>query len=230
MIYQAIQRDSCVCGRALVPSGLRRRRQRDGTRRIFRSAWAGPVARGAAPTAVRRLERGQRRGWIADAARRDDGQCGRGRWPSPPRARGQRRAVRHRRAARARAAARAVARAAVRCSRRPRPAPRTAIRTRRSSRSPDVACGGRTGPVRRRQPQIDGRDMIVTYPCDKHAGAPVTFILNLHGTTPLEHALLPARLLRRASVRGVAQPDHRDAELGRAAVGQRRQRRRTSRT
>jgi pimeloyl-ACP methyl ester carboxylesterase len=33
---------------------------------------------------------------------------------------------------------------------------------------------------------LDGRDMIVSYPCGKHEGAPMTFILNLHGTTPLE--------------------------------------------
>jgi len=33
---------------------------------------------------------------------------------------------------------------------------------------------------------MDERPMIVTYPCEKHAGAPATFILNLHGTTPVE--------------------------------------------
>jgi len=33
---------------------------------------------------------------------------------------------------------------------------------------------------------FDGREMIVDYPCNKHEGAPVTFILNLHGTTPVE--------------------------------------------
>jgi hypothetical protein len=32
---------------------------------------------------------------------------------------------------------------------------------------------------------FDGREMIVDYPCGKHEGAPVTFILNLHGTTPV---------------------------------------------
>jgi len=32
---------------------------------------------------------------------------------------------------------------------------------------------------------FDGRDMIVDYPCNKHEGAPMTFILNLHGTTPV---------------------------------------------
>jgi hypothetical protein len=33
---------------------------------------------------------------------------------------------------------------------------------------------------------FDGREMIVDYPCNKHERAPVTFILNLHGTTPVE--------------------------------------------
>lgn len=33
---------------------------------------------------------------------------------------------------------------------------------------------------------FEGRDMIVDYPCNKREGAPVTFILNLHGTTPVE--------------------------------------------
>lgn len=53
---------------------------------------------------------------------------------------------------------------------------------------PDVACGGPTGGFGLGSPnfKIDDRDMIVTYPCNKHAGAPVTFILNLHGTTPIE--------------------------------------------
>jgi pimeloyl-ACP methyl ester carboxylesterase len=30
--------------------------------------------------------------------------------------------------------------------------------------------------------KIGGRDVIITYPCNKHEGARVTFILNLHGT------------------------------------------------
>jgi hypothetical protein len=33
--------------------------------------------------------------------------------------------------------------------------------------------------------KMDGRDVIVDYPCGKHEGAPMTFILNLHGTTPV---------------------------------------------
>lgn len=52
---------------------------------------------------------------------------------------------------------------------------------------PEVTCGGSAGGFGLGQPnhQIDGRDMIVTYPCGKHEGAPMTFVLNLHGTTPV---------------------------------------------
>jgi hypothetical protein len=52
---------------------------------------------------------------------------------------------------------------------------------------PDVACGGPSGGfgLGSANFQLDGRDMIVTYPCEKHAGAPATFVLNLHGTTPV---------------------------------------------
>ena len=34
--------------------------------------------------------------------------------------------------------------------------------------------------------QVGGRDVHVAYPCNKHKGAPVVFILNLHGTMPDE--------------------------------------------
>jgi hypothetical protein len=37
---------------------------------------------------------------------------------------------------------------------------------------------------------IGGRKVHVAYPCNKHKGAPVTFILNLHGTMPLEELKL----------------------------------------
>jgi hypothetical protein len=52
----------------------------------------------------------------------------------------------------------------------------------------EVACGGPSGGfgLGAANHQIGERDMIVTYPCNKHAGAPATFILNLHGTTPLD--------------------------------------------
>jgi hypothetical protein len=33
--------------------------------------------------------------------------------------------------------------------------------------------------------KVDDRDVIISYPCNKHEGAPMTFILNLHGTTPV---------------------------------------------
>jgi hypothetical protein len=53
---------------------------------------------------------------------------------------------------------------------------------------PEVACGGPKGAFGAglANHKIDEREMIVTYPCEKHAGAPATFILNLHGTTPVE--------------------------------------------
>ena len=53
---------------------------------------------------------------------------------------------------------------------------------------PDVACGGptRSFGLGSANFMMDGRDMIVTYPCNKHAAAPASFILNLHGTTPPE--------------------------------------------
>jgi pimeloyl-ACP methyl ester carboxylesterase len=37
---------------------------------------------------------------------------------------------------------------------------------------------------------IGGRGVHVSYPCNKHKGAPVTFILNLHGTMPQEELKL----------------------------------------
>jgi pimeloyl-ACP methyl ester carboxylesterase len=51
----------------------------------------------------------------------------------------------------------------------------------------DVACGGPPGfGLGSGNLEIGGRGLILTYPCNKHAGAPATFILNLHGTTPPE--------------------------------------------
>jgi hypothetical protein len=54
--------------------------------------------------------------------------------------------------------------------------------------TPEVACGGASGGGFGSSVNfmMDGRDVIVTYPCDKHAGAQMTFFLNLHGTTPVE--------------------------------------------
>ncbi|HKP55916.1 MAG TPA: alpha/beta hydrolase, partial [Polyangiales bacterium] len=56
---------------------------------------------------------------------------------------------------------------------------------------PNLACGpGRllgTGSV---NVMIGGRGVHVAYPCNKHKGAPATFILNLHGTMPTEDVKL----------------------------------------
>lgn len=52
---------------------------------------------------------------------------------------------------------------------------------------PEVACkqaGGR-GFGAGANFKVDDRDVIIDYPCGKHEGAPMTFILNLHGTTPV---------------------------------------------
>lgn len=49
---------------------------------------------------------------------------------------------------------------------------------------PEVPCGPGRAAFGRSNLQIGGRDVILTYPCEKHEGAQVTFILNLHGTTP----------------------------------------------
>ena len=51
---------------------------------------------------------------------------------------------------------------------------------------PDIPCSNGSGGgfgLGSPNHQIMGMDMIVTYPCEKHAGAPVTFFLNLHGTS-----------------------------------------------
>ena len=69
---------------------------------------------------------------------------------------------------------------------------------------PDVRCGPATGlldglvgnnfiglpPPGDTNVKIGGRDVILSYPCNKHEGAHVTFILNLHGTMPLEELKL----------------------------------------
>lgn len=59
----------------------------------------------------------------------------------------------------------------------------------------EVACGGPKGlggglggiPVPATPNlKVGGRDVVLSYPCNKHEGANVTFILNLHGTMPDE--------------------------------------------
>jgi hypothetical protein len=54
--------------------------------------------------------------------------------------------------------------------------------------NPDMACRQTTGGgfgINQPNFKIDDRDVIIDYPCNKHEGAPMTFILNLHGTTPV---------------------------------------------
>jgi hypothetical protein len=52
----------------------------------------------------------------------------------------------------------------------------------------DPACGGAMGGfgLGSANYELGGRGFIVDYPCGKHEGARMTFILNLHGTTPLD--------------------------------------------
>jgi hypothetical protein len=49
---------------------------------------------------------------------------------------------------------------------------------------PEVPCGPGRAAFGQSNLKIGGRDVILTYPCEKREGAHVTFILNLHGTTP----------------------------------------------
>ena len=49
---------------------------------------------------------------------------------------------------------------------------------------PEVPCGPGRAAFGASNLKIGGRDVILTYPCEKREGAHVTFILNLHGTTP----------------------------------------------
>jgi hypothetical protein len=57
---------------------------------------------------------------------------------------------------------------------------------------PGVACGPNPSlfGLTSTNVQIGGRNVHVAYPCNKRKGAPVTFILNLHGTMPLEELKL----------------------------------------
>ncbi|MDD9933199.1 MAG: alpha/beta hydrolase, partial [Myxococcales bacterium] len=54
--------------------------------------------------------------------------------------------------------------------------------------APGVPCGSNASlfGLTATNVNIGGRDVHVAYPCNKRAGAPVTFVLNLHGTMPSE--------------------------------------------
>jgi pimeloyl-ACP methyl ester carboxylesterase len=57
--------------------------------------------------------------------------------------------------------------------------------------APGVACGANNPVViPSTNVTIGGRGVFVSYPCNKHAGAPAVFILNLHGTMPAENTKL----------------------------------------
>jgi len=47
----------------------------------------------------------------------------------------------------------------------------------------DPACGGAMGGFGSANHELGGRGFIIDYPCGKHEGARMTFILNLHGTS-----------------------------------------------
>ncbi len=57
---------------------------------------------------------------------------------------------------------------------------------------PGVACGPNPSlfGLTATNVEIGGRGVYVAYPCNKHGGAPVTFVLNLHGTMPTEELKL----------------------------------------
>jgi len=62
---------------------------------------------------------------------------------------------------------------------------------------PDIACGGPKGfGLGTANLQVTMRDVILTYPCDKHEGANVTFILLLHGTNSNEASKTSAAVMR----------------------------------
>jgi poly(3-hydroxybutyrate) depolymerase len=92
---------------------------------------------------------------------------------------------------------------------------------------PDVKCGGpgasaggSLNPLGSANLKVGGRDVILTYPCDKHEGAKVVFILNLHGTMPTEnikfyqHGYFAAHALTNSHNVIVATPKSRASQWG----------------
>ena len=61
-------------------------------------------------------------------------------------------------------------------------------------RNPSVPSFGASANLK-----VDDRDVILDYPCDKHEGAPMTFILNLHGTTPVAQHFYQRAISRHTS-------------------------------
>jgi hypothetical protein len=92
---------------------------------------------------------------------------------------------------------------------------------------PDVPCGGPGGslggaanPLGSANLKVGGRDVILTYPCMKHEGAKVVFILNLHGTMAMEnikfyqHGYFAAHKLTSSHNVIVATPKSRASQWG----------------
>ncbi|MET0285087.1 MAG: hypothetical protein ABW352_11475 [Polyangiales bacterium] len=92
---------------------------------------------------------------------------------------------------------------------------------------PDVPCGGPGGslggaanPLGSANLKVGGRDVILTYPCMKHEGAKVVFILNLHGTMAMEnvkfyqHGYFAAHKLTNSHNVIVATPKSRASQWG----------------
>jgi pimeloyl-ACP methyl ester carboxylesterase len=87
---------------------------------------------------------------------------------------------------------------------------------------PDIPCGpGRAGfGLGTANLKIGGRDVILTYPCGKHEGANVTFLLNLHGTNANEssksyvHGYFAAHTLTTSHNLIVAEPKSRASQWG----------------
>jgi hypothetical protein len=86
---------------------------------------------------------------------------------------------------------------------------------------PDIACGGPSGfGLGTPNLQVDMRDVVLTYPCNKHEGANVTFILLLHGTNSNEasktytHNYFAAWKLASTSNLIIAEPKSKASQWG----------------
>jgi hypothetical protein len=86
---------------------------------------------------------------------------------------------------------------------------------------PNIACGGPQGlGLGTANLQVDMRDVILTYPCNKHEGANVTFILLLHGTNSNEatktytHNYFAAWKLASTSNLIIAEPKSKASQWG----------------
>jgi hypothetical protein len=84
---------------------------------------------------------------------------------------------------------------------------------------PNIACGGPKG-FGMTNLQVGGRDVMLTYPCNKHEGANVTFILLLHGTNSNEasklytHSYFAAWQLASTNNLIIAEPKSRASQWG----------------